>query len=334
MNAPDIDIPAVSVVITTRNRVGKLKRAVRSVQNQTCDTFDIHIVDDASEDETPAYGNEMADEHEYIHYWRQEERGGLSAARNLGLRRSNGEFVAYLDDDDEWKEEALGRRMAVLDDLTPGEREKLGVIYCGSEVHLVDENRVTYNMPAIEGDIAEHVRRAGKLSTIPSSCIFPRRALKDIGGFDEGLESCVDHDIWMQLAAGGYSARPVHEALSVTYLSRSKDSMVTDTSPRRRGLEQFLRKWEPVFCEWFGPQEGRRFVAEYRSRVLGGLAVQKLFSGSLGESGRLLRHLIRRNGLLRRANLTLPVRVVRHLVRAATPVWALRLYQSLQKGRI
>lgn len=286
--------PAISVIITTHNRAEISPKAIESVIAQTYDNYDVHIVDDASCEETRQVVESVLAGHDNVHYWRHEERKGLCAARNTGIAKSQGDFIAFLDDDDEWKPECIEKRIDLLMSLNPGDREKLGVVYCGCEIHIVSESRITYNMPKIKGNIKEQIC-TGDLWTIPSSCLFPRTVLEAIGGYDETLFSSVDHDIWMNLAAHGYCARYVNEALVVTYHLRQHKSMVSNTIPRIRGVEQYLTKWASTYQNWFGKERARRYIQCYRTRVLGGLAGQKLCSGDFREACRLVRHVVSRN---------------------------------------
>jgi len=286
--------PKVSVIITTHNRPNLLKRAIRSVFEQTYDNFDLHIVDDASDDNTREAVETIVAANDRVFYWRHEERRGLSAARNTGIACSDGEYIAFLDDDDAWKPECVSKRVGFLQQLLPEQNESLGVIYCGCEIHILDENRVTHNLPKIFGNIKEYACSHG-LSTIPSTCLFPRRVLDRIGGFDEILISSVDHDIWMNLALHGYCAYGVNEPLALTFLSKQKNSMVGDTTQRIRGVEQYLEKWNAVYKAWFGFRGGQRYVRTYRTQVLGGLAAKKFFEGDLNGAILLLKHVMSRN---------------------------------------
>ena len=286
--------PKVSVVITTRNRSSMLKRAVDSVLKQTYKNYDLHIVDDASDDDTHKVAERFVDCNNHAFYWRQKGRKGLPAARNLGIRKSGGEYIAFLDDDDEWKPDSLEKRIALLEKFSEKEQEKLGVVYCGCEIHIPQENRITYNIPKIEGNIKEYIINHD-LSTIPSSCLFPKKALQAIGGFDESLTSSIDHDVWMNLAVHWYHAFAVKEPLVITYNNRKHKSMVTDTTPRIQGVEDFLKKWGPVYQEWYGREGGKRYVRAYRTRVLGNLAGKKLCEGNFRESGHLIKHLFKLN---------------------------------------
>lgn len=101
----------VSVIIPTHNRPALLPRAVRSVLAQTFQDFEIIIVDDGTESVTPVL-KKFDDTR--IRYIKNEGRHGGGAARNRGIKEARGEFVAFLDDDDEWLPEKLERQIQVL----------------------------------------------------------------------------------------------------------------------------------------------------------------------------------------------------------------------------
>jgi glycosyltransferase involved in cell wall biosynthesis len=98
---PVMSQPVVSVLIPTYNRAHCICNAIDSVLAQTFTNVEIVVVDDGSKDETPEV---MAREYQHeprVRYLRQ-QNGGVSAARNHGLRHCRGEFVAFLDSDDVW----------------------------------------------------------------------------------------------------------------------------------------------------------------------------------------------------------------------------------------
>ncbi|HHS9996570.1 TPA: glycosyltransferase family 2 protein, partial [Klebsiella pneumoniae] len=92
-------MPLVSVYITTCNRLDKLKRAVRSVQEQTFENIEILICDDASTDGTEKYVQELIREDNRIRYFRNQTSKGACAARNLGIFNAKGQYITGLDDD-------------------------------------------------------------------------------------------------------------------------------------------------------------------------------------------------------------------------------------------
>ena len=119
----------VSVIIPTYNRAACLKLALASVLNQTYQNFEIIVVDDASTDGTADVVRGFADAR--ITYVRHDVNRGKvgagAAARNSGIARAQGTYIAFLDDDDEWLPEKLARQVAVLD---RGPRS-VGAIYTG-----------------------------------------------------------------------------------------------------------------------------------------------------------------------------------------------------------
>ena len=104
--------PFVSVIIVSRNRAEMLEEAVESVLSQTLLPGEILVVDDGSEDDT----RERMEKRSGILYFRQVPSGQV-VARNLGLSKSRGEYVAFLDSDDLWKPRFLEETVLALESL-------------------------------------------------------------------------------------------------------------------------------------------------------------------------------------------------------------------------
>jgi glycosyltransferase involved in cell wall biosynthesis len=92
--------PLVSVILPTYNRASMLPRAISSALNQNYSNIELIVIDDCSSDETETVVRSFEDPR--IIYERLEKNSGGSAARNFGIEISLGEFIAFLDDDDEW----------------------------------------------------------------------------------------------------------------------------------------------------------------------------------------------------------------------------------------
>lgn len=120
--------PFFSVIITTYNRAQLLPRAVDSLIAQTEHDWEAIIVDDGSSDNTYVLCKEYCLKHQNIRYLFQSNRG-TPAARNTGIRVSAGEFVTFLDSDDEYKPEHLEIRKQYLTEI-PG----LELLYGGVEI--------------------------------------------------------------------------------------------------------------------------------------------------------------------------------------------------------
>lgn len=145
--------PLVSVVIPTKDRPEMLRRAVRSVLDQEYAPLELHVVDDGSE--TPAQvaiddlpTNTLT--HCEVH--RHDTNRGGNAARHTGIEAASGEFVAFLDDDDEWLPEKTTRQVKALTDT-----EDAGVAYTANRQLLTDGETQSVHRPGPGGDIAERI---------------------------------------------------------------------------------------------------------------------------------------------------------------------------------
>jgi len=122
--------PLVSVILPTYNRGEVISRAIDSVLRQTISDFEVIIVDDFSEDNTEqivkAYSNGR------IKYVKHNRNKGGSAARNTGIRNAKGEYIAFLDSDDEFSSTKLERQLECLNKLP----NRYVGCYCGSNTRL------------------------------------------------------------------------------------------------------------------------------------------------------------------------------------------------------
>ena len=189
--------PAVSVVIPTRNRIGLVQEAARSVLAQSAPALELIVVDDASEDGTAAWIRDATDVRTHgITLPRHQER---SSARNVGLRQATGRYTLFLDDDDRLRPGALGALAAVLD------RHPQSVAAVGG-MALFDDGGVTQRL--------WHPRRRITLadpwlavlfdwSPFPSQTLWRTQALHRVGGWDPALTVSEDVDLNLRMARVG-----------------------------------------------------------------------------------------------------------------------------------
>lgn len=102
--------PLVSVIITTYNREKFLNKAIESVFNQTYKNIEILVVDDGSINK---YAEPICKQFSNCTYW-YKANGGLSSARNFGIAKAKGEFIAFLDDDDFWEPFKTEKQIKIL----------------------------------------------------------------------------------------------------------------------------------------------------------------------------------------------------------------------------
>lgn len=189
--------PTVSVIIPTYNRAHVLGRAVRSVLNQTYQDFELIVVDDGSSDGTSEAVRAFADPP--IRYLRHERNRGAAAARNSGIEAARGEYVAFLDSDDEWLPEKLKKQMKAFANLS----SRVGMVYTdlwkiGDDgvrrywhaSRIMPEDRLVYDH--LLGD---------RLTGISMPSVVIRRAcFAKAGMFDEEFPRLIDRDLFMRLS--------------------------------------------------------------------------------------------------------------------------------------
>jgi glycosyltransferase involved in cell wall biosynthesis len=187
----------ITVIIPTFNRDRFLKEAVQSVLDQdyfresdTTRPFEIIVVDDGSTDETGEVVQSFACD---IRYFYQENRG-VSAARNMGLQRARGDFIAFLDSDDLWKRDKIGVQMSLMNTVSRA-------MMCYTEETWI--RRGIFVNPKkrhqkYSGWIFDKVLPLCLISL--SSALFRREVFEKIGSFDEDLPVCEDYDFGIRLA--------------------------------------------------------------------------------------------------------------------------------------
>ena len=175
----------VSVVIPTYRRSDSLLRAINSVKNQTYPDVEIIVVNDnqvGDEFSLDLYAKMRAFESDdNVFLIEQEKHINGAAARNAGIRRAKGEYIAFLDDDDYWDSHKIEHQMKVLKNLD----SSWGAVGCMS-VHFNDENILYVSTPHKDGYIFHEVmQRAIGLGT--GSLLMRRESVDDAGYFDESL---------------------------------------------------------------------------------------------------------------------------------------------------
>lgn len=197
---------AVSVILPSYNRDHLLDRAISSVTAQTFSDFELIIVDDASTDETCAIVQAYADER--IRYLRSEQRRGAAAARNLGINAASGEFIAFLDSDDEWLPEKLQLQVEAFDGLA----DDVAVVYSARQQSGAPDPT---DREKLSGDILERLLVGNFIGT--GQVLVRSECLRTVGGFDELLPSAHDWDLWIRLSES-YHFRYVDEVVCVYHL--------------------------------------------------------------------------------------------------------------------
>lgn len=233
--------PVVSVVIPTFGRHEQLREAVFSALGQDAPVpFEVIVVDDNPPAAELFRKNRAMLEGlspSIRHLASTGPRGG-SGARNCGILAARGEWVAFLDDDDEWLPGKLARQW-YLAASAPADVACVDTGFCEKDEATGKQTPV---MPQLEGWIfddllVKHRGRAPKLSTM----LCRREALLAAGLFDTELPSRQDLDLYLRLARA-YRFWPVREILAVKHV-HSGARITTSRAKKLAGFEGFYRKY-------------------------------------------------------------------------------------------
>jgi len=185
--------PLVSAIITTHNRLELLKRAIDGVRHQTYHNIELIVVDDGSDDGTQTYCDKES--FKYIRIEKGESRGG-NYARNLGIDSSNGEYIAFCDDDDCWLDTKIEKQLALM-------TSDIGLVFCQRRVEFVKpDGSVEYSDQGLSQDLRGNMRKRClyTISAITSALIIKSSILKDAGKFDEQLKFWQEYELSIRLA--------------------------------------------------------------------------------------------------------------------------------------
>jgi len=215
----------VSVIIPTCNRSLLLKRAIQSVLDQTYAKLEIIIVDDASKDNTSQVINSFYDDR--LKYYRHEKNQGASTARNTGIKHAQGEFIAFLDDDDEWLDNKLEKQV----NLIISSPKNVGMVYCWMDYFNENGDLVYEHHPTLRGKVLNQILDAQRMGGCPT-LLVRCKVIDKIGGFDDSLPRGNDGD-FIRRVCRKYEVDLIPEVLVKVHIGHASERI---SSNSRRGV--------------------------------------------------------------------------------------------------
>lgn len=229
----------VSVIIPSYNRANLLPRTIKGVATQTFKDFEIIVVDDCSTDNTEAVVLQLKKQWPLadIRYIKHDVNKGEAGARNTGIENAKGDYVAFLDSDDEWLENKLEYQLNFLRDNT----DKFDGVIC--------ENFII-NSAANESSVSSFKdNELSKIKLLTHGCGFGigtnlllKRGLA-VADFDENLRLFADMD-WLYRTLGNARIGILHEPLSRYYKSPMRDGVYI-----KERADIFLNKYQEVISK-------------------------------------------------------------------------------------
>ncbi|MBW6512541.1 MAG: glycosyltransferase family 2 protein [Desulfuromonadaceae bacterium] len=218
----------VAAIIPTHKRPELLKRAIASVLKQSVPVDEIIVVDDAACDVTRDLVHSF--QQDQLRYCRQ-NTAGASASRNYGVQVARCEFVAFLDDDDEWRADKIAQQLQLVEAQSLDVCfSKIEIVYEGTNIHYLTNARLPQNLRQaicienfIGGTISAMIRRTVFLS---------------VGGFDLNFRAREEYDLWIRLVQVGARVGIVAQPLSIAYRSLN----------RRLRISSDIKKYEEAIA--------------------------------------------------------------------------------------
>lgn len=234
----------VSVVVPAYNSAETLSRALESAVAQTLENNEVIVVNDGSSDRTAAVASQYEDEIILIEH---DQNLGGSAARNTGIQYATGQYVAFLDADDEWESTKLAKQIELLESRS----EKWVAAYCD---YVPIRSGLTRVLRSFLSNSAEFPKEGGE-ELIPyvfttqfslggaSTLVVRRSVIESIGGFDESFERHQDWELLVRLLQTGNLAY-VEEELVKKHASGSPAPKTL-----KQAQKQYFKKFEQEIKE-------------------------------------------------------------------------------------
>lgn len=238
-------MPLVSVVIPAYNRGKLIERAVESVLAQTYQDFEVIIVDDGSTDNTSSVVTALVEQDQRIRCCHHQTNQGAQAARNTGIRSAQGEWIAFLDSDDEWLNRKLEWQLLVAN-------ETKAEVISGLCLRWVDgePTPTIWNLPKLRGNAYRSLLKSP--STTFPCLLVKRKLLEKIGYLDEAIVSFQEWDTAIRLAEIAQFAF-VDSPLFIYHL-HNEDTISKDMIRDANGFAQIVEQHKDQILKFAGKE--------------------------------------------------------------------------------
>jgi glycosyltransferase involved in cell wall biosynthesis len=210
--------PKISIVLPTYNRAKTISKSIESVLNQTYTNIELIIVDDGSNDNTSKIVEKFQKLDSRIILIRHKKNLGANVARNTGIKRITGQFIAFQDSDDIWLKNKLEKQI----DILVKSSSEIGVVYTGYW-RIIGNKKIYFppnNISEIDDNIHRTLLKINLVGT-PTALVKPE-CFEKVGLFDENLSIFQDWELWIRISKY-YKFKIIHEPLVIAYYQ--KDSI-------------------------------------------------------------------------------------------------------------
>lgn len=182
----------ISVIIPTYNRADFIIDTINSVLNQTYQPKEIIVVDDGSTDDTQNILSKLFKTNPIVKYIKQSNKG-VSNARNVGIKNSSYEWIAFLDSDDIWCESKLEIQSTL-------HKKNKNILFSHTNELWLFNNKIIKQKKHQQKHSGNCFEKNLENTLIGASTVMIHRSIfEDIGYFDENLKVCEDYDMWLRI---------------------------------------------------------------------------------------------------------------------------------------
>jgi len=243
----------VTVVIPTKNRRRLLEKALNSVYQQTYADIEIIVVNDHSTDDTEQFLNDEIAKGKRLKVLTPEISKGAAHARNLGILEATGQFIAFLDDDDEWLPTKLERQLVKFKD------PDVGLVYTGAEIVVTDLGFSYYSKPTLQGNIFEELLIENYIGTT-NTVVLRTKIAKDLL-FDTNFRAREEYDLWLRIAKY-WQIDGVSEPLTKIYSRNSLKRITSNVNSYVDAIDYINQKYNQDIQRLSGHQQVKRKAAQ------------------------------------------------------------------------
>lgn len=223
----------VSVIVPVYNRAGYVCEAIESILNQSYREVEVVLINDGSTDDTIDVLMRYQNTHPTRVIVIDQKNSGQVVARNNGIKKASGKYIAFLDSDDTWAENKLELQMPLFSE------KDVGLVYSG--IYNIDENGKLIDEElcdsALVDDIYYHLLIRNRMTG--GTVVVSREALDKVGLFDEAFSAAENWDLWLRISKH-FKARLVNQPL--VYYRKHPGNMSKDFNLMISAKEAILNK--------------------------------------------------------------------------------------------
>lgn len=255
----------VSVIVTTHNRCNLMKRAVKSIQNQSYANLEIIIIDDNSSDNTKAYADELVKNDsriKYIKIPKSESKGG-NYARNKGIDNSRGEYVAFLDDDDVWHSNKVEKQLAHLK-----KHIELGAVSCEMRFVYDFGNKQYFDFSNTKLDERPLGFFVNSWLNTTSTIMARRDVLVNVGMFDLLMPALQECELSYRICLN-YKVEILKDVLVDYYIFPNVSGQITSSMEKnKQAISRISSKYKKELSELLPEQAEARMLSIKRGEAM------------------------------------------------------------------